>query len=63
MLFLVKLVRTVNDNIASVFFNSVGVVAYFWVGFALCCFSFICSVILIQIHESVATSPEPTEND
>ena len=36
--------KTVNTN---------SLVAYLWIGFAICVFSNICSVILAQIHESV----------
>ena len=57
MLFLVKIVRTLNDNFASVFFNAIGLISYFWVGFVMCIFSVFCSYVLIQIHESVIESP------
>ena len=62
LLFLVKIVRTTNDNVASMFYEAVssgytpeengkevytnGLVAYFWVGFAVCIFSTICNLIL-----------------
>lgn len=53
MLFLVKVVRTTNDNTASVLYNSVGLSVFFWIGFFICLFSVFCSFLLIQIHESV----------
>jgi hypothetical protein len=55
MLFLVKIVRTTNDNVASLYYNATngGLVSYMWVGFAVSIFSLVCSVILAQIHESV----------
>jgi hypothetical protein len=59
MLFLVKIVRTLNDNFASVFFNTIGLITYFWVGFVMCMFSVFCSYVLIQIHESVIEAPDP----
>jgi len=60
LLFLVKIVRTTNDNVASMFYNETngGLIAYFWVGFALCVFSCICTVLLAQIHESVIESEQ-----
>lgn len=63
MLFLVKIVRTTNDNFASVFYNKVGLLAYFWIGFTICAFSVFCSYLLIQIHESVMTEPEETQKE
>jgi ABC-type bacteriocin/lantibiotic exporter with double-glycine peptidase domain len=54
MLFLVKIVRATNDNVASMFYNATGsLVAYFWVGFALSIFSLICVFLVMMIHESV----------
>jgi hypothetical protein len=53
MLFLVKVVRTTNDNTASVLYNTVGLSVFFWIGFVICLFSVFCSFLLIQIHESV----------
>ena len=67
-LFLVKIVRATNDNVASVFYeaystnypaeegktvNTNSLVAYLKIGFAICVFSNICALILAQIHESV----------
>ena len=78
-LFLVKIVRTTNDNVASMFYeatsinytpeygknvNTNSLVAYFWIGFAICVFSNICALILAQIHESVidnSSHPEVKE--
>jgi len=53
MLFLVKIIRAINDNVASVINNEIGLVAFFWIGFTLCIFSLMCSYVLAQIHESV----------
>jgi heme exporter protein D len=54
MLFLVKIVRATNDNLASVFYNATGgLVAYFWIGFGVTVLSLLCCMLLMQIHESV----------
>jgi nitrate/nitrite transporter NarK len=47
MLFFVKIVRATNDNFAVVFYNAVGLRAYFWTGFVVCLFSVFCSFILV----------------
>ena len=63
MLFLIKIVRTTNDNVASMFYeattarsvseveneetiSTTGLVAYFWIGFAVCIFSMVCSILV-----------------
>lgn len=61
MLFLVKVVRTTNDNFASVFYNEFGLTAYFWLGFTICLFSLFCTYLLVQIHESVMV-PQTQQN-
>ena len=76
LLFLVKIVRTTNDNVASMFYETAtayykpedeksvstrALVAYFWIGFAVCIFSTVCSFILAQIHESVIDSETNSE--
>ena len=51
---MVKLVRALNDNFASVFYNETGSLAgYFWLGFLVCVFSLISAYFLTDIHESV----------
>ena len=55
LLFLVKSVRAVNDNVASVFFNATGsLTGYFWLGFAVCLGSLVSAYYLTTIHEAVA---------
>ena len=73
LLFLVKIVRTTNDNVATLFYESMGsdsdgeqinvagLVAYFWVGFAICIYSTLSSLILGQIHESVIDNSSNSE--
>jgi heme exporter protein D len=64
MLFLVKLVRAANDNVASMFFNATGgLVAYYWLGFAMCCLSMCCVLMLLQIHESVFDAEKEYDSD
>ena len=65
MLFLVKIVRATNDNVASMYFNATGsLVSYFWIGFALCVFSVLCAILVMTIHESVIDVPdEPAEQN
>ena len=41
--------------------SSRALVAYFWIGFAVCIFSTVCSFILAQIHESVIDSETNSE--
>lgn len=62
MLFLVKIVRATNDNVASMYFNATGsLVSYFWIGFALCVFSVLCAILVMTIHESVIDVEEEPE--
>ena len=76
VLFLIKIVRTTNDNVASMFYEATSVnvtpengknvntnslVTYFWIGFAVCIFSNMCSLILAQIHESVIDNETNSE--
>ena len=68
-----KIVRTTNDNVAPLFYESMGsdsekdkinvagLVAYFWVGFAVCVYSTLCSLLLGQIHESVIDNSSHNE--
>jgi hypothetical protein len=61
MLFLVKAVRTTNDNFAPMFYNQIGLQSYFWLGFGVCLFSTFCSYILAQLHESVISGSSSIE--
>lgn len=57
LLFMVKVVRAINDNLASVFYNATGSIsAYFWIGFGVCMASLISAYYLTTIHESVSES-------
>jgi MFS family permease len=54
LLFFVKGVRALNDNLASIFYNlTLSLPGYFWLGFAICCGSLISSYYLITLHESI----------
>ena len=56
---MVKIVRAINDNIASVYYNATGSLAsYFWIGFMICLGSFISGFYLSTIHESVSESTQ-----
>ena len=47
LLFMVKAVRAINDNMASIIYNkSKSLERFFWVGLITCIFSFVCSVVL-----------------
>jgi len=73
VLFMVKIVRTTNDNVASMFYEAMAgdleegevsaasLISYQWIGFAICIFSTLCSLLLTQIHESVIDSSEVKE--
>jgi hypothetical protein len=60
MLFMIKAVRAVNDNVASMFYNATdgGLVTYFWLGFAVSLFSLMCCFLIMQIHESIIDTEE-----
>lgn len=53
MLFLVKIVRTINDNVASHFYNQYGLENYQWVGFSVCIISLLFAVILTRLEHSI----------
>jgi hypothetical protein len=53
MLFCYKVVRTTNDQMASVFYNEVGLLPYFWIGVGVSAFSVLAAFILTYLHESV----------
>ena len=73
MLFQVKIVRTINDNVASMFYEATAtnlkegevsvssLVTYQWIGFAVCCISTLCALLLAQIHESVIENSSHSE--
>eukprot|EP00347_Sterkiella_histriomuscorum_P019370 403341886 len=55
LLFMCKVVRAINDNTASMFYNATGSLSlYFWVGFGVCLGSLISAYYLTTIHESVS---------
>ena len=68
LLFMQKIVRTSNDNVASMFYEATAgdlkegeisqssLVMYAWIGFAVCVFSTLCSLLLGELHESVIDS-------
>ena len=68
-----KIVRTSNDNVASMFYEATAgqleegeisgnsLVMYAWIGFAVCAFSVLCSLLLGEIHESVIDSETHNE--
>ena len=73
LLFMQKIVRTSNDNVASMFYEATAgeleegqvsassLVMYSWIGFAVCVLSVLCSLLLAQIHESVIDSEMHSE--
>jgi hypothetical protein len=65
MLFLVKIVRATNDNVASMYYNATGgLVSFFWIGFAISMFSILCTFLVVAIHESVIdTEPETVKEE
>ena len=67
MLFMVKFVRAVNDNVASVFYNAFkeggGLVTYFWLGFGISVFSLICCFVIMQIHEKIVGEEKLIKNE
>jgi len=68
-----KIVRTTNDNVASMFYEATAgqlepgqvsassLVMYQWIGFAVCILSLFCSLLLAQIHESVIDNSSHNE--
>lgn len=62
LLFLVKFIRAVNDNVASMFYNSTqSISGYFLLGFLMTLFSLWCSYHLAHIHETVIEENEERE--
>jgi len=54
MLFLLKSIRAINDNIAPIFFNTFQALSpYFWIGFVISLASLISIYYLIEIHELI----------
>ena len=61
LLFMVKIVRAINDNSASIIYNhSHSLETFFWLGLTICIFSFICSIILTSIHSRVIEAKLPS---
>jgi hypothetical protein len=61
LLFMVKIVRAINDNTASIIYNhSHSLETFFWLGLTICIFSFICSIILTSIHSRVIEAKLPS---
>ena len=68
-----KIVRTSNDNVASMFYEATAgelpegevsgnsLVMYSWIGFAVCVLSVLCSMLLGELHESVIDSDTHSE--
>ena len=57
LLFLVKMVRAVNDNVASIIYNYYhDLQEFFEIGLVVCIFSFFCSIVLTQIHSRMIES-------
>ena len=51
LLFMVKLVRAINDNIASMVYNHYqNLEIFFQMGQCVCVFSMIAAIVLIEIH-------------
>jgi hypothetical protein len=51
LLFLVKSVRSLNDNIAPLIYNKYNdLTEFFWFGLIVCIFSFVVAIILTYIH-------------
>lgn len=73
LLFMQKIVRTSNDNVASMFYEATAgdleegqvsgnsLVMYSWIGFAVCVISALCSLLLGELHESVIDNETNTE--
>eukprot|EP00347_Sterkiella_histriomuscorum_P006367 403353031 len=54
LLFLVKVVRALNDNLASVYFNQTqNLASYFWVGTFMCIVSLISSYFVGTLHKEI----------
>lgn len=52
LLFLVKMARAVNDNVASVIYNYYNdLLEFFSIGLYVCIFSFLSSLVLTHIHQ------------
>jgi ABC-type bacteriocin/lantibiotic exporter with double-glycine peptidase domain len=53
-MFLIKVVRALNDNFAPMFYNAThSISAFFWIGFAVTVASLVSSYYLTVIHEAV----------
>jgi uncharacterized membrane protein (DUF485 family) len=57
LLFLVKVVRAINDNVASIIYNYYDdLQEFFEIGLVVCIASFICTIVLTQIHVKMIES-------
>lgn len=51
LLFLTKMARAINDNIASLLYNHFkDLETFFWIGGVVCIFSMMCAIMLMEIH-------------
>ena len=61
---MLKLIRAVNDNVASMFYNAThSLGAYFWIGFCVTLFSLACAYFLTNIHEAVIETTQAKEKE
>ncbi len=61
---MVKIVRAINDNVASVFYNATHSLAgYFWIGFAVGIMSLISAFYLVTLHTLVTDSCDQSVRD
>lgn len=53
------MVRALNDNLASIIYNSTSnLPEFFYVGLGVCVFSTVCALVLTQIHKAVIESKD-----
>lgn len=50
LLFMVKMVRAINDNTASYLYNHYDLVVTFKIGLMVCCFSLLCTFVLTKLQ-------------
>ena len=65
LLFQVKMVRALNDNVASIVYNNSNgdITKFFYIGFGMCIFSTICTLILMQIHRAAFENGNASTNN
>ena len=57
LLFQIKMVRALSDNLASIVYNSTrDITSFFYVGLGVSAFSSVCTVVLMHIHKTVIES-------